>query len=168
MSQEVVSIYTDGSVLHHNPSDLGGPWAWCGIDKEGDMVISGSGIIKGPCTNNHSEFMAVVMALEAMPDGWGGTVYCDSYITISRLWYGATLSGIPMDLVLRGGAALRRTKSTGVLVAGHPSKAHLAAGHKNGTPVSEWNVWCDKRCTEVGREYEARLRARQEALANVI
>ena len=77
-----VALYCDGGVIGRNPSSQGGVWAWCGVDKNGTRIIEKGGFVPAPpgvqITNNHTEQIAICLALEAMPDGWSGLVCSDS------------------------------------------------------------------------------------------
>lgn len=33
----VVAVYCDGGVILKNPSEVGGTWAWCAVDAEGQI-----------------------------------------------------------------------------------------------------------------------------------
>src|ERR1043165_5334043 len=81
--KRVVALDADGGVVGKNPSDIGGTWAWCGVDAEGNRIVWRGGFVPvngRPITNNHTEQIAITLALEAMPDGWSGTVCSDSMI----------------------------------------------------------------------------------------
>lgn len=150
----VARVYTDGGVIGPNPSERGGTWAFCYVDAS-DLMIQGWGGRVTPAevglptiTNNLTELLAMLFAYEALPDGWKGDVYTDSLITLRRFSAGATaFEGIPDDLVTR--VVQQRTRiwqAKLTLLAGHPTRKHLAAGLKNGYPVSKHNEWCNKRC----------------------
>lgn len=164
---EIVAIYGDGGCIRVNPSPIGAPWAVCGVDADGNRVWERTGVIPAAdvdtdgATNNQSEFMAVLVGLEAMPDRWSGRVCTDSFVTLRRFRDEARLAGIPLDWRRRMAVALGRLgRIEYVLLDGHPTRAQLAAGvGKRGNPVSEHNVWCDKTCTATGRAYVAALEA---------
>ena len=89
----VVAVYTDGGNIGKNPSEIGGTWAWVGIDRDGNRVIERSGVllvdpkvveISRWVSNNHAEFWAVCKALAALPDGWSGTLFTDSSVIQTR------------------------------------------------------------------------------------
>lgn len=159
---EIVAVYADGGVIERNPSPYGGTWAYCHIDKEGNWVRGKGGVIKVPGTsNNVSEFVAIVEGLDALPDGWSGTLYSDSQVSLGRFFSGWALKGIPRQLIDRGGVVLRRMGHIEpVLLQGHPTRAELerGIGNKHGYPVSRWNCWCDRTCTKLAREYMQPLR----------
>lgn len=158
--KRIVAIYADGGVTGRNPSKIGGTWAWCAVDKNGVRVIEKSGSVKAPAsrlvTNNHTEQIAICLALEAMPENWSGTLYSDSRIAIGRVFFNWRTENLPRNIAERSKAALLRlgTIKT-VLLQGHPTRADLknGIGKKRGLPVSEHNVWCDKAAGEAGREY---------------
>ena len=65
--------------------------AWCGVNEQGNRVIERGGVVPAnghPITNNHTEQIAITLALEAMPDGWSGTAYSDSMIALGRVFKG--------------------------------------------------------------------------------
>lgn len=45
---EIIAVYADGGVILKNPSAIGGTWAFCGVDAEGNRVIEGSGFDDRP------------------------------------------------------------------------------------------------------------------------
>lgn len=158
-----VAVYSDGGVIKVNPSPTGGMWATCHVDAEGERIWSASGVVLAEegdeylsmVTNNQTEFRAMLAGLEALPDGWSGTVYADSLVTIRRFRDEAGLAGIPLDWRRRMAVVLGRLgRLTYVLLDGHPSRAQLAAGvGKRGNPVSEHNVFVDALCTQEARRY---------------
>jgi hypothetical protein len=131
-------------------------WAWCAVNAQGVRVVEDSGLIMQPgITNNITEYIAAVRALESLPDGWSGLLCSDS---LSR-WAacaGAGSSHASRRVGPSCGAAIRRLgKITPVLLAGHPTKGRLAAGvsRRNRRPVSEHNVWADKTCKWLAAQY---------------
>ena len=163
---KIVALYADGGVILKNPSVIGGTWAWCAVDAEGNRVIERGGSVPAkdgyPITNNHMEQIAVTLALEAMPDGWSGTVYSDSMIALGRVFQGWKLKNLPTNVAQRSaGAVARLGKIETVLLQGHPTKADLASGigKKRGFPVSIHNVWCDEECGRQARAYLEKQRA---------
>lgn len=155
---EIVALYCDGGVVGKNPSEVGGTWAWCGVDASGRRVIERGGFVPArpgrPVTNNHTEQIAITLALEAMPAGWTGTVYSDSNVALGRVFKGWATNNLPRNISERSAAALRRLgKVETVLLQGHPTKADLerGVGAKRGYPVSEHNVWCDEECGRQAR-----------------
>lgn len=153
------SIYTDGGVAGKNPSVIGGSWAWIWVDENNiDMewncgIVTPKEIGLPAVTNNLTELLAAVEALESVPLCWKGTLYTDSKVTMHRLLGSNALVGIPQSLRLRLLEVRRNRKYKAVLIGGHPTKAQLQKGHKsNGIPVSKHNVWCDKTCQKKAEE----------------
>lgn len=156
---DVVELYCDGGVVGRNPSPIGGTWAFCGVDANGVRILERSGFVPSPegrpITNNHTEQIAIVKALEAMPDGWSGRVNSDSRIALGRVFHNFREKNLPPNVSERSRAAVRRLgRLTFRLVQGHPTKADLqnGIGKKRGLPVSEHNVWCDKACNDAKAE----------------
>lgn len=157
----VSHLYCDGGVIEKNPSHIGGTWAWCGVDINGNRVIGDSGYVPSPkgrlITNNHTEQIAIVKALEAMPDGWRGTVCSDSMIALGRVFQGWRQRNLPNNIIKRTYDVLGRLGHISTVhLQGHPTKADLASGigKKRDFPVSIHNVWCDKACKRAGEEYK--------------
>jgi ribonuclease HI len=156
----IVALYADGGVILKNPSTIGGTWAWCGVDAQGSRVIERGGVTPATdareITNNHMEQIAITLALEAMPDGWSGTVYSDSQIALGRVFQGWRIKNLPLNVAKRSAAVVARLgKIETVLLQGHPTKADLACGigAKRGLPVSAHNVWADKECGRQAKTY---------------
>lgn len=151
-----IALYADGGVIGPNPSLIGGTWAWCLVDAAGQRICDYSGVIRPSeaqvpaVTNNLTELLALVNGLDALPGGWQGTVYSDSWVSLQRVFLAAKLKNVPTWLVAR----LQNLQKSGkladlsyVLLDGHPTKAQLAAGvGKRGHPVSEHNVFVDQEC----------------------
>lgn len=149
-------LFTDGGVIGINPSPQGGTWAFRLLQDE-QVVIERFGVItpiesgQPSITNNLTEMLALVMGLRALPLDWIGTVYSDSAITLGRAFDGWKWKGIPSWLTSLYQEARERLlfwdDIQHVLLAGHPTRAQLAAGiGRNGNPVSIHNVWCDRAC----------------------
>ncbi len=162
-----VAVYADGGVILSNPSAIGGTWATCHVDASGARIWEASGVILPAdvgmpfVSNNQSEFYALLMGLEAVPDGWSGRACSDSSITLARFFRMGKLNGIPFDWRARLSNVLGRLgRVESVLLDGHPTRAQLAAGiGRNGHPVSAHNCWCDRRCTEEARRHVAEVTA---------
>lgn len=156
---DIVAVYCDGGVICRNPSPYGGTWAWIALDAAGEVVARDSGVIAEPgTTNNVSEFVAAVRALESLPNDWSGKLYSDSQVTLGRLAWQWSLNGLPLEWVARGANVLQRMGFfEPVLLQGHPTRAELEAGvgRRHGYPVSKWNVECDKECGRLAAEYLA-------------
>jgi ribonuclease HI len=163
----ITALYTDGGVIKVNPSPIGGTWAYALVDEHGQRIVERSGVITPTeakvslVTNNHTELLAIVYGLQALPDGWRGTVYSDSWISLQRVFLHAALNNLPRWLIERLHEIQRsgRLKHVSyVLLDGHPTKAHLLAGiGKRGSPVSEHNVFCDRACQEAGQRFVTSL-----------
>lgn len=168
MNEPKALLFTDAGVILSNPSPIGGTWAWCLVEASECVKWASGHILKPGITNNQTEFIAVVKALEAMPDRWSGVICSDSIVTLFRLfppslidcgpgnlhprWYGPKLgckpNRLPQSVYDRWlWAEARMGKLSGRLVKGHPTKKELEVGTaKGGLPVSEWNVKCDELC----------------------
>ena len=160
MSNRIVAVYADGGVIRANPSPIGGTWAWCHVDQAGAVVCRDSGLLLDPLpvTNNQTEFAALVLALEALPKHWCGTVYSDSKVTLRRLFKGGRLANLTSEWVERGAAVLQRLGDVvPVHLSGHPTAEELAIGYRwNGSAVSEHQVWCDRECARLSWAYRVR------------
>ncbi len=162
----IVSLFADGGCITRNPSTLGGTWAWVAVNAAGVRVAERSGSITpadigmGVVTNNVTELLAAVEALEAREPGWSGTLATDSGVTFKRLRRPekAGMKGVPVELVARLKAAVKRAGRLTLLhLSGHPTAEQLRAGvGKHGLPVSVHNVRCDKLCTEAALAWKAR------------
>jgi hypothetical protein len=112
-------------------------------------------------TNNHTELLALVLGLEALPVGWAGTVYSDSWVSLQRVFLAAKLANVPPWLVerlqtLQKSGALKQMTYT--LLDGHPTRAELAAGiGKRGHMVSIHNVFVDDLCQRIAKERQSSL-----------
>lgn len=164
----IVSVYTDGGVIRKNPSEVGGTWAYCLVDEYGIRQGGQSGLVTPQdigqrfVTNNVTELAAVLAALTALPDGWDGTIYTDSKVTMSRVSLGK--NGRPRKPQKVGGfrstipdhmvnqlqiQQLRMGHYQVALVKGHASMDQIAAsynGDQSGQTHSRHNSWCDKEC----------------------
>lgn len=154
-------VYCDGGVIGRNPSTIGGTWAYVVPHTDGTCTVE-SGVVTPQeaglpvITNNYTELFAVVKAMENLPEGWDGTIFTDSNVTVSRIVRRRKppkFEGIPADLQLRLAEARKRIVYDVVLIAGHPTKEELRLGknHK-GTPVSKWNVIADEACETAGSD----------------
>jgi ribonuclease HI len=155
----VTDVFCDGGVCVKNPSPHGGTWAWCHVTAAGEVAASASGTVTpAECgtpavSNNQTEFLAALLALEALPAGWSGRVLSDSGVTIAR-FQGARTRGLSDAWVSRMDAALARLGTLEwVLLGGHPTRADLGKGFRSdGKPVSKWNVHCDRECGKRAKE----------------
>jgi ribonuclease HI len=158
---EVKHLYADGGVIWDGSaggSSIGGTWAYCATDENDELLFSDSGFVKMEdrlTTNNHTEFIAAVKALESMEAGWSGVFACDSKITLGRLFDGDNTKNLPNIWIKRAKEALGRLGViTPMHLDGHATKAQLEAGiGKNGNPVSKWNSECDRLCNAAKEPY---------------
>jgi ribonuclease HI len=174
----ITAIFADGGCVQANPSPFGGTWAWAHVDAAGRRVDADSGLYvacgAAGCTlprhwpeplvtNNQMELAALILGLEALPDGWSGTVYSDSQISLRLLFGGARLNELPASLIQRGSAVLQRLgRCEAIRLDGHPTRRQLATGvGKRGGPVSIQNVFCDAECTRQAREAVTRYVGRE-------
>jgi len=166
MSAIIERVYADGGVCLKNPSPIGGSWAWLQVahdevlrEASGHVTPGQAGFPGGTVSNNFTELLAAVLALEALPDGWCGTLYTDSQVTLYRLTGSRKFGGIPEPLRRRCQAQLARVGFVRVvLLGGHPSRKDLAAGYRrDGLPVSKFNVRADELCGLRARELAASL-----------
>lgn len=165
----IVGVYADGGVIGSSRSAVGGAWAWCHVTAKNVAIRQESGLLFPTSawpdiTNNYSEYVAAVRAIEALPEGWIGHIYLDSRITIGRLASGWATNGLPDKLVARGVRAIGRLGGTfWHLLDGHPTKEQLRTRvGSRGNPVSLHNVWADEECTRIMRVYVEQLRVRDE------
>ncbi len=167
----ITAIYADGGAIAGSRSAIGGMYAWCHVDAADRRIVTGSSLILPrefalpTITSNVTEFLGLLAAMEALPDGWHGTVHSDSRMTLQRFFSGAKLNGIPQPLIKRLRVLHKRFdmgRMPYVLLDGHPTPEQLAAGRgKTGKPVSKHNVWCDRACKRIGKEYADSLRLEQ-------
>lgn len=152
-------LFCDGGVIAVNPSPHGGTWAWVLVERD-FPTAKGSGVVLPEhyglpkVTNNLTELVAAVQALDTVGPKWDGVLWTDSKVTLHRLTDGQGFAGIPQALRLQVLALRRQRKWSVRLVGGHPTKAELACGSKaNGTPTSVWNQWCDHRCRQLAERF---------------
>lgn len=156
-----LDLYTDGGVIGHNPSTVGGTWAFCLVNAADERVTCNSGVITPAgahlpaITNNLTELLAILNGREALPYAWTGVIHSDSWVSLQRVFLHAKLANVPPWLVTRLQTLQRDGWFSGCswkLLDGHPTKAHLAVGTgKRGGPVSIHNVFCDAECTRQAR-----------------
>lgn len=164
----IEAIYSDAGCVGPNPSPHAITWAWCHVNAAGERINQGSGIITPRISvrldgrrmqflsSNVGEYAALARAIRATPEGWSGTVFCDSRITLGRFFWDWENNGIPDGWVHHALNELvaKRGILFPVLLDGHPTRKQLAAGHgKRGNFVSEHNVWCDKECGRLAKEF---------------
>lgn len=162
--ENVAKIYCDGGVISKNPSSLGGTYAYrlLGLDDqvifERATVITPDGMFTPVVTNNQTEMLALLFALDRVDDGFYGSIYSDSQVTLGRVFMGWKWTNMPHWVHLIYRYQRERMKNWEgiryVLLDGHPTKAQLVTGFgKRGHPVSEHNVWCDHACGDVARSF---------------
>jgi ribonuclease HI len=155
----VAAIYTDGGVVLVNPSPIGGTWAFCYVGFDGERIYGTGGSLTPAdvglpwVSNNLTEHLAILHAIEQLPERWSGPVYSDSLNAIRTFRQpipDKRPTWIPDAIWQRRCAALNAVGNLDfTLLGGHPTKAELAAGkRKDGKPVSTHNAWCDTRCGE--------------------
>jgi hypothetical protein len=157
----VTEVYADGGMLSASPSPHGLTWAWCHVGEGilklpgGTRLVEESGVLTCAdlgmdiCENNLAETLALLFALEPLPDGWCGVALSDNKNAILRLTGKSTkMTGVPQvyrDRIKAVIQRLSRFKTT--LLKGHPTVADLRRGrHKSNKPVSIHNVRCDQAC----------------------
>lgn len=174
----VAAVTADGGCRLCNPSPWGGMWAFRYTDAAGSVVAQASGVVTvaeafplTTVTNNFTETLALLLALEGMPAGWSGVARTDSLNAI-RVFQNyrdpkkvaAQTVWLPLDIIARVRAVRERLGPfTYELLAGHPDKvkgavARLEAGETvisdRGYPFCIHNHWCDKSCQAAWHIYE--------------
>lgn len=171
---EVISLYSDGGNIGRNPSPLGGTWAYRGLGANGACIVQDSGVLTPEecglptVSNNVAELAAAVFGLMDMPDGWSGTLFTDSEVTLLRVRKSkvqAKLNGVPESLIeLLAAQKSRLHHYEVVLLGGHPTRLELFRGYnRDGLPVHWENFRCDKMCKDAGERF---LKQRKKMLIN--
>ena len=152
-------LFVDGGVCGKNGQAQAGTWAWC-LVKDDQIVRSASGFVTVEdvvpythVTNNVTELIALVYALEAMPQGWSGQVFTDSQNALHRVCDGWAMNNVPQWLQDRVRKVLWHLGKSGfTLLGGHPERCSLkeqeAGIRQDGLPLSKWNAWCDGQCNQ--------------------
>lgn len=158
-------VYCDGGLIGPNPSPVGGTWAWVWVHggiqgRSASGIITPSDFEMPTISNNHTELLAAVRALESTPKGWTGTLCSDSQVTLHRLSQGTTFNNVPRWLVDRTLQATRSRRCKVKLMAGHPTKIELQQGfrERNQLPTSKWNCWCDIECRRLAAKFRGTLK----------
>jgi hypothetical protein len=160
------SGYCDAGTIGHNPTKLGITWAWTWVDQTGKRIKWESGIIEPDdtgmeiLTNNFAELFSALRLIDSLPVDWKGTIFTDNIHVQRRLTYSNSFKGIPLWMQ-NWCKTVRKHRGYEIgLLAGHPSKADLARGHKSKSklPVSEHNHFCDRECTRLAKEFQLRLK----------
>lgn len=171
VADEIVTAVTaDGGCRLSNPSPYGGMWAFRFTNAAGEVVAQAAGVVLvsevfplTTVTNNVTETLALLVALEALPDKWAGKVRSDSLNALRVFTNPATdRPHLTAEMMARVRAvAARLGKLTFELLAGHPAKKELAllrAGQlvksERGYPFCLHNVWCDQACSQAWHDYE--------------
>lgn len=156
-----IDLYSDAGVYEVNPSPVGGAWAF--------VVVAGGKVEKVVCQavschelgaptveNNLLELMGAVRALQYAAGMRDVTLHTDSLSTKLRVEdpVGTKMKGVPQAWVDLLREVRAQVTPTVVLLAGHPTRRHLAAGYKvkpsgKRFPVSEFNVMADAACSQV-------------------
>lgn len=168
---EIRAVFCDGGVVGINGRASAGSWAYrllsvdaldapeSAVVREASGVLTAAELRTATATNNVTELVAMVKPLlTEVPEGWSGTVYSDSLVTLGRFFQGWQLNNVPQWLAERMWAAQARIDlehTRWVLLDGHPTRAQLEAGRgKRGNLVSIHNKWCDEACTAAGRAWK--------------
>jgi ribonuclease HI len=175
-SEPITAVTADGGCRLKNPSVHGGMWAMRWTDAASRPVRQASGVVTvaevfplTTVTNNLTETLALLIGLEAMPDGWTGKGRTDSLNAIRvflnigepkklknlRVW-------LTSDILDRVRRVLERLgKIDFELLSGHPSAAdvlRLEAGEavlsERGYPYCIHNHWCDTALPGAWHRYE--------------
>src|SRR5262245_42439291 len=82
-------LHADGGLLSPNPTPHGLTWAWRlvadgRVAAEDGGVITCAGLGMETTENNLAETLAMLFGLEALPDGWSGTVHTDNRNALMR------------------------------------------------------------------------------------
>ena len=149
----MLHLFCDGGVVHVNPSPVGGTWAWV-LVFEDEALNQKSGFIApaqdNVITNNHTEYLAVLEALEYIlesPRLYGETEYTiwsDSKITLGRFSLGWRCTNIPDEWLAQTDWLFDKIKSMDVhlhwqYVKGHVVKRKQQWEHR-------WNSYVDDLC----------------------
>jgi ribonuclease HI len=140
-------LYADGGVIGHNPSKIGGTWAFVIVDEKGKVLHKDAGVYvpeemgTSTVTNNQTELVAILLGMQ-----WANarrikikTVFSDSQITLGRMFQGWSLKNIPDWMIdLKDSLSVRGVR--GQFIKGH-----------NG---DKFNEMCDRMCEQQANEYD--------------
>ena len=158
-------LFVDGGLVGKNPSKLGGTWCYCWVDTKDQLMHHRCGLILPEemgveaVTNNQTELLAAIYALDSVADGWHGDLFTDSKVTLYRIMRGIPEGkpGVPEWLrqELMKLRSLKRWRA--ILVGGHPTRRELERGYriKNNLPVHQFNQFCDSECQRLARNFLA-------------
>lgn len=180
----IEALWCDGGVIYTNASPFGGTYAWCGVNAAGEIIKHGFAVVPAPdgreVTNNDTEIIAVIQAMRSVPDGWSGTIYTDSMVTITRFQNIRNdllhrITKIPKNVLAEAINQMGRMgKVAFKLVKGHPDAASLEIGvyeydlvrqKANPRVVSRFNVWCDAKCGTLAKGWIEEHGFTKESLA---
>jgi ribonuclease HI len=159
--------YTDGGICGKNPSRYGLSWAVvylpAGEPDPEPVIISGNvpaeSLGMETVENNLAETLAVLKALQSVPDGYRLTeVYTDSENALRRGKFPdkGKFGACPPWVQSEMKEARRKHHPRWYLVGGHPTRAELARGFREKMPgrsgaelpVSKWNELADRHCQQ--------------------
>lgn len=144
----ITHVYADGASFRDG---MFGTWAWCHVNAKDERVAEATGVVhrddfKRQVYASSMEVLALLHGLEALPDRWSGIARSDSQGALKVL-SGQSLGRIPMPWATRIRLVRRRLGTiTLEWIRAHPKPSELANGHRFGVPVSEHNVYVDRRC----------------------
>ena len=154
----IVAIFTDGGVIKKNPSAIGGTWAFVCVDAQNEKIYEESGVVPAPngksITNNQTEIIAIIKALEAMPENWNGILFSDSKISLGRVFEGWKMEGLTTNIIARAIAAKNRAGKDvkPILLQGHPTKKMLVFKSRHADFNRKINQPL-RRCRKVSRRH---------------
>lgn len=151
----VTAVYADGGVLNRNPSEVGGTWAFCLVNAIGGRVFGQAGHVAAEevaplpwVSNNLTEVVALLLALENLPDGWAGAAFSDSKNAIRAHMAAADLDPrkpgyLPDELWGRMVAARQRLGAIRwTLLGGHPRNTSWRPATGPGTTSRSARTTC--------------------------
>lgn len=164
----MLNIYCDGGVILKNPSTYGGTWAYVFVEN-GQIIKQESGFVPCPdgkvITNNLTEQIAIIKALEFLGAGTHAVIYSDSQTALGRTFDNWRRKNLPKNVCDRLDAVIIKHKGfiTGTLVKGHATKKEISEGiSKKGLPTSKYNTIVDELCGEEAKKYLLNLKKIEE------